>query len=295
MAHPSPSATPSDSKEHERETWVARMSSLSNFRHRSQRPAASPLHVHDPHVQSALPPLHDQLPRTNWPLGGAWHRLPPPRRLRPPPPHNPGPDTYTRGDEPDDPHLCGTWERKSLDTLLSIRSGNQGLGRAMYCLAKWTQRSSGISTDWWLWKVELRPQQKKAPPSRRGPTPPRPTSLQLWRYRVAARLMALLWPGPDTPTQNYPQLTSAPSTTSRKRTHMSWSRYGHPPGNPPARTAETTPAHRHLHLHWHQHAEVTRESARTCPVPEPAPSSSLLAGPSILRPPPQPRALLRPP
>ena len=24
---------------------------------------------------------------------------------------------------------------------------------------------------------------------------------------VAARLMALLWPGPDTPTQNYPHLT----------------------------------------------------------------------------------------
>ena len=57
----------------------------------------------------------------------------------PPPPHNRGLDTYTREDEPDDPHLWGMWERKSLDTLLSIRSGNQGLGRAMYCLAKWTQ------------------------------------------------------------------------------------------------------------------------------------------------------------
>ena len=51
---------------------------------RPRRPPASPLHVHDPHVQSALHPLRHPLPRTNWPLGGARHRLPPPRRLRPP-------------------------------------------------------------------------------------------------------------------------------------------------------------------------------------------------------------------
>ena len=30
-----------------------------------RRPAASPLHVHDSHVQSALHPLHQPLPRTN--------------------------------------------------------------------------------------------------------------------------------------------------------------------------------------------------------------------------------------
>ena len=81
--------------------------------------------------------------------------------------------------------------------------------------------------------------------------------------------------------------SSAPSTTSSKHTRTSWSRYGHPPGNPGARTAETTPPHQH------QHARVTRESARTRAVPEPAPSFSLLAGPSILRPPPKPRALRR--
>ena len=39
------------------------------------------------------------------------------------------------------------------------------------------------------------------------PTPPRPTTLQLCPYMVAARVMALLWPSPDTPTQNYPHLT----------------------------------------------------------------------------------------
>ena len=33
MAHPPPSATPGDTKERERETRVARMASLSNFRH----------------------------------------------------------------------------------------------------------------------------------------------------------------------------------------------------------------------------------------------------------------------
>ena len=115
--------------------------------------------------------------------------------------------TYARGDDPDDPHIWGTWERKSLDTLLSIRSGSQGLGRAMYCLAKWTQRTWGIPTDRWVWVVTLRAQQREAPPNRRGPTPPRPTTLQSCPYMVAARLMALLWPGPDTPTQNYPHLT----------------------------------------------------------------------------------------
>ena len=33
MAHPPPSANPSDTKDRERELWVARMASLSNFRH----------------------------------------------------------------------------------------------------------------------------------------------------------------------------------------------------------------------------------------------------------------------
>ena len=33
MTHPPPSAIPSNTKEWERETWVARMASLSNFRH----------------------------------------------------------------------------------------------------------------------------------------------------------------------------------------------------------------------------------------------------------------------
>ena len=38
----------------------------------------------------------------------------------------PPPGTYTREDEPDNPHLLGMWERNSLDTLLSICSGQPG-------------------------------------------------------------------------------------------------------------------------------------------------------------------------
>ena len=43
-------------------------------------------------------------------------------------------------------------------------------------------------------------------PNRRGPTPLRPITLQLCMYMVAAGLMALLRPGQDAPTQNYPNL-----------------------------------------------------------------------------------------
>ena len=58
-----------------------------------------------------------------------------------------------------------------------------------------------------MWKVTLRPKQREAPRNLMVPTPLRPTTLQLCLYMVAARLMTLLWPGPDTPTPNYPHLT----------------------------------------------------------------------------------------
>ena len=45
------------------------------------------------------------------------------------------------------------------------------------------------------------------PPGPQGTNPPSPTTLQLYPYMVAARLMAMLSPGPDNPTQNYPHLT----------------------------------------------------------------------------------------
>ena len=213
MAHPPPSATPSDTKELDTETWVARMASLSNFRHHV------PGDVPNPDDQQPSPSmymplmynLHYTLSSTNYHAPTGHCVMHGTDSLFPadyaPPQHNPGPEKYTREDETDDPHLWGTSERKSLDTLLSIRSGNQGLGRAMYCLAHWTQRTCRIPTDRWLWKVTLLSQQREAPPNRRTPNPPRPTTLQLCPYMVAARLMALLSPGPDIHTQNYPHLT----------------------------------------------------------------------------------------
>ena len=207
VAHPPPSSTPNNTKEWERETWVALMASLRDFWHHvpgdiptpdDRQPAPSTYMTLMYNLHYTLSTTHYHAPTDHWVVQGTDSLLP--ADSAPPPPHNPGLDKYARADEPDDPHIWGTWERKSLDTLLSIRSGNQGLGRAMYCLAKWTGRTWGISTDRWLWRVTLRPQQREAPPNRRGPTPPRPTTLQLCPYMVAARLMALLCPGPDTPT-----------------------------------------------------------------------------------------------
>ena len=248
MAHSPPGATPDNTKEWEPEKWVARMGFLSNFRHHvpgdiptpdEQQPAPSTYMTLMYNLHYTLSTTHYHAPTDHWVVHGTDSLLPADYA---PPPHNPGPNTYARGDDPDDPHIWGTWERKSLDTLFSIRSGYQGLGRAMYCLAKWTQQTWGIPTDRWVWVVTLRHQQMEAPPIRRGPTPPRPTTLQLC------------------------DASSRPSTTSSKHTRTSWSRYGHPPGNPRARAAETTLPHQH------QHAQITREKARRRPVPEPAPS-----------------------
>ena len=142
MAHPPPGATPDSTKEWERETWVARMASLSNFRHHvpgdiptpdEQQPAPSTYMTLMYNLQYTLSTTNYHAPTDHWVVHGTDSLLPADYA---PPPHSPGPDTYARGDDPDDPHIWGTWERKSLDTLLSIRSSSQGLGRAMYCLAK---------------------------------------------------------------------------------------------------------------------------------------------------------------
>ena len=77
----------------------------------------------------------------------------------------------------------------------------------MYCLGKWTQRSWQVPAQQWTWKVTLRPQQREPPPNRTGPTTPRTTTLQLCLFMVGARLMTMLLPGPNTPTQHYPRLT----------------------------------------------------------------------------------------
>ena len=147
MAHPPPSTTPSNTKEWERETWVSQMTSLSNFRHHvpgdiptpdDRQPAPSTYMTLMYNLHSTLSTTHYHTPTGHWVVHGTNSLLPADYT---PPQHNPGLDTYAREDEPDDPHIWGTRKRTSLDTLLSIRSGNQGLGRAIYCLAKWTQRT----------------------------------------------------------------------------------------------------------------------------------------------------------
>ena len=119
------------------------MASLSNFRPHvpgdistpdDRQPAPSTYMTLMYNLHYTLSTINYHAPTDHWVVHST--DPPPPCRLRPPAPHDPGLDTYARGDEPDDPHIWGTWERKSLDTLLSIRSGSQGLGRVMYCLAK---------------------------------------------------------------------------------------------------------------------------------------------------------------
>ena len=185
MAHLPPSTNLSDTNEWERVTWVDQLASLSNFR--DHVPGDVPI----PDNQQSAPwmymtlmyNIHYNLSTTyyhattgHWVVQGTNSLLP---AGYAPAPHNPGPDTYTREDEPDNPHIWGTWERRSLDTLLSIRSGNQGLGRAMYCLAKWTRPTWEIPADRWLWKVTLRPKQREAASNRRAPpsAPDHPTAL----------------------------------------------------------------------------------------------------------------------
>ena len=213
VAHPPPSTTPTDTMACERRTWVDRVTSLSNFTDHvpgdiptpdNQQPAPSTYMTLMYNRHYTLSTTHYQPPTDTWLVHGTNSLLP--ADYPPPPPHNPGHDTNTKEDEPDDPHIWGKWGRKSLDTLLSICSRNQGLGR-MYCLAKWTQRTWQIPAEQWAWKGTLRSQRREAPLNRTGPTPPRPITIELCPYMVVARLMTLLWPGPDTPTQNYPHLT----------------------------------------------------------------------------------------
>ena len=152
--------------------------------------------------QYTLSTTHYNTETDSWVVHGSDSPLP--ADYTPPSLHSRGPNTYTREDQPDDPHIWSTWGCRCLDTLLSIRSGNQGLSREMYCLAKRTQRSWHLTAERWTWKDTLRPQQKEARQNRTAPTPPRPSTQQLCPYMVAARLMTLLWPRADTPTPYYP-------------------------------------------------------------------------------------------
>ena len=97
MAHPPPSVTPSDTKDWERETWVARMASLSNFRHHipgdiptanDQQPAPCMYMTLMYNRHYALSTTHYHAPTGHWVLHGTESLLPvdyapPPTQPRP--------------------------------------------------------------------------------------------------------------------------------------------------------------------------------------------------------------------
>ena len=98
MAHPPPSAIPSDTKEWERETWVALMASLSNFRHHvpgdvptpdDGQPAPSTYMTLMYNKHCSLSTTYYHAPTGNWVVHGTNSLLPADYA---PPPHNLGPD-----------------------------------------------------------------------------------------------------------------------------------------------------------------------------------------------------------
>ena len=114
MAHPQPSATPDNTKEWERETWVARMASLSNFRHHvpgyiptpdDRQPTPSTYMTLMYNTHHTLSTTHYHAPTDHWVVHGTDSLLP---ADYVPPPHNPGLDKYARGDDPDNPHILCT-------------------------------------------------------------------------------------------------------------------------------------------------------------------------------------------
>ena len=113
MAHPPPSANPSDTKEWERETWVARMASLSKFRHHI--PGDVPTPDNQQLVPSTYMTLMYNLHYTvstiyyhapTGHLGAARHRLPPPCRLHASPTHR-RPRSVHQGGRAGHPHPLG--------------------------------------------------------------------------------------------------------------------------------------------------------------------------------------------
>ena len=211
MARHPPCATPSDTKAWETETWVHWMASQSQFRDQvpgdvpvpsNQQPAPFTYMTLMYNIHYTLSATHYHARTGTWVLHGTDSLLP--ADCAPPSPRNPGHDMYTREDEPDDPHIWSTWERRSLDMLLSIRSRNKVLGKVMYCLAKWTKQTWRSPRTGGCGRSNCAPSRGRPP---RTAWDPPPTTLLLCPYMVAVRLMALLWPGPDNPPETYPHLT----------------------------------------------------------------------------------------
>ena len=103
MAHPPPSATPSDTKWWERETWVARMASLGNFRHpvpgdvptpNEQQPAPSTYMTLMYNLRNTLSTTHYHALTGHWMVHGTDSLLPADYA---PPPHTSQASTRTPG------------------------------------------------------------------------------------------------------------------------------------------------------------------------------------------------------
>ena len=159
----------------------------------------------------------------------------------------------------------------------------------MYCLAKWTHRSWQIPAERSAWKVILLPQPKGAPLNRTGPTLSRPIAMQPCLFMVAARLMTLLWPGQDSPTKHYPQLTEddmpgilwccleTSNCLLQSHSHVLQLKCSPLSGKSPTCASKTTPQRHHV-PHMTQptaparaRTQVARDSTRTRPMPEPSP------------------------
>ena len=215
MAHPPPSAIPDTTEEWERETWVARMASLSNFWHHvpgdiptpdDRQPAPSTYMTLMYNVHYTLSTTHYHAPTDHWVVHGTDSLLP--ADYAPPPPHTTQASTRTPGGTSRTTPTSRARGNANPWTRCSPSAAAAGalVGR---CIASpsgpnrpgVSPRTGGCGGS------HCAPSIGKPPKNRRGPTPRRPTTLQLCPYMVAARLMALLWPGPDTPRQNYPHLT----------------------------------------------------------------------------------------
>ena len=111
--------------------WVDRVTSLSNFwghvpgnipNPDNQQPAPSTYMTLMYNRHNTLSTTHKHAPTDTLLVHGTDSLLS--ANNTPPPPHNPGHDTYTREEEPVDLHIWGRWGRRSLDTLLSNGSRN---------------------------------------------------------------------------------------------------------------------------------------------------------------------------
>ena len=134
---PQPSTTSTNTMAWERRTCVDRVASWSKFGDHVQADIPAPANC-PPAPSTYMTPMynkhytlsttHYHAPTDTWLVHGTSSLLPADYT---PSPHSPDPNAYIREDKPDEAHIRGRWGQKSLETLLSIRSGNQGLGRAM--------------------------------------------------------------------------------------------------------------------------------------------------------------------